>query len=450
MKPAWRSAGARRGDIADEIGKAISLHQVGKLDKAGRIYRRILAANRDHVTALHFLGLLYHQSGESDRGISSIERAVRLAPDYADAHNNLGNVLKETNRLEAASRAYRRVVELIPGHADAWNNLGVVLRGQGLYDEADAAYANALEVNPVHVAAWQNRGNLLARVNRLDDAAAAYSRVLELRPRDPAAYDALTRTLYRAGKVDEAIAAYHEWLRSDPGNSVALHMLAACTGESAPARASDSYVRNTFDGFAGSFDQVLDQLGYRAPGLIGGLLERVLKAADAALVIADVGCGTGLCADFLRPRAKRLVGVDLSPGMLARARARQKYDQLVEAELSTWLASQRQAYDLIVSADTLCYVGALEAALSGAAQALRPQGLLVFTVERAADAVEAYRLNPSGRYSHAERYVRDGLAKAMLSPIDIEPVGLRRERGDEVAGLLVGARLDTGSGESPA
>src|SRR5205823_4190516 len=118
---------------------------------------------------------------------------------------------------------------------------------------------------------------------------------------------------------------------------------------------------------------------------------------------------------FLQPRAKRLVGVDLSSGMLARARARNKYDHLVEAELSAWLASQRQTYDVIVSADTLCYFGALDKALSGAARALQPGGLLVFTVERAADDVQTYQLNRNGRYSHAEQYVRDTLAQAMLT-----------------------------------
>ena len=152
----------------------------------------------------------------------------------------------------------------------------------------------------------------------------------------------MSRALYRAGRVEQTITAYQEWLQADPGNSVAQHMLAACTGQAAPSRASDHYVRDTFDAFAGSFDQVLDQLGYRAPGLIGELLEHILPPADASLAVADAGCGTGLCADFLRPRAKRLVGVDLSSGMLARARARNKYDHLVEAELSAWLTSQRQ------------------------------------------------------------------------------------------------------------
>ncbi len=431
----------RRADAAGDIGRAVSLHRAGKLLKARRIYQAVLAANPNHVVALHFLGVLHHQSGQSERAVASIERAIRLAPEYADAHNNLGNVLKETNQLEPAFHAYRRVVELVPDHADAWNNLGVLLRGQGHYDEADQAYTRAVESNPAHAAAWQNRGNLLARMNRLDDAVAAYSRVLELRPRDTTAYDALSRTLYRARRVDEAIGVYHEWLRVDPGNSVAQHMLAACTGgEAAPARASDDYVRDTFDAFAGSFDQVLDQLGYRAPGLIGAWLDQVVPAADASLVIADAGCGTGRCADFLRSRAKRLVGVDLSPGMLARARARKTYDLLVEAELSSWLASQRQAYDLIVSADTLCYFGALEPVLTAAAQALRTGGRLVFTVERAGDGVPAYQLTASGRYQHAEPYVRGRLVDASFEAIDIEPVVLRREIGHEVSGLLVSAQ----------
>ena len=422
------------------IDKAIALHRAGRLDQAKRLYETVLETHPTHVTALHFLGVLHHQRGQSERGVASIEQAIRLAPDYADAHNNLGNVLKELGRLEPAFRAYCRVVDLVPGHADAWNNLGVLLRGQGLFDESDQAYGRAIAINPAHLAAWQNRGNLLARLHRFDEAVAAYSRVLALRPRHTAAYDALSRTLYRAGKVAEALAVYAEWLQADPGNSVALHMLLACGGGTAPARASNAYVRDTFDAFAGSFDQVLDQLGYRAPTLIAALLERVLPAPDGALVIADAGCGTGLCAPFLRPYAKRLVGIDLSSGMLVRARARAAYDDLVEAELSTWLARQRPVHDLIVSADTLCYFGALEQVLSGAATALRPSGRLVFTVERADDVVSSYQLTSSGRYSHAEPYVRRALAGARLAVVDLAPAVLRQEVGHDVHGLLVSAQ----------
>ena len=423
-----------------EIDTAIAAHRAGRLDEARRLYTQMLDADPRHASAWHFLGVLQHQTGDSELAVASISRALELDPGYADAHNNLGNIYRETNHYDAALESYQHVVEIAPRHADAWNNIGVMHSGRGEYAEAERAYARALEIDPAHVAAWQNRGGLAERVNEFDASIAAYRRAIELRPGDTVAYSGLSRALYRAGKMDEAVAVYREWLEVDPDNAVARHMMAACTGAAAPQRASDKYVRDTFDAFAGSFDRVLDQLGYRAPALIAEYLDRAAPAADAALVIADAGCGTGLCAEFLRRRAARLVGVDLSAGMLARARARKTYDELFESELASWLASRSQDFDLIVSADTLCYFGALEEALAGAANALRPGGRIVFTVERAVEGVAEYHLDPTGRYSHAENYVRHVLSEAGLESIEIEHVVLRRERGQEVQGLLAGAR----------
>jgi predicted TPR repeat methyltransferase len=423
-----------------DIDKAIALHRAGRLDDARRLYERILTADARNASAWHFLGVLCHQTGDSDAAIAAIGNALTLDPRYADAHNNLGNIFRETNQYDEALRAYERAVEIAPNHADAWNNIGVMRGGRGDYAGAEKAYARALEIDPNHVAVWQNRGTLAARVHELEASIAAYRRAIELRPGDTIAYNGLSRALYRAGKIDDAVTVYRDWLAADPDNAVARHMLAACTGAAAPVRASDSYVREIFDQFAGSFDHVLDQLGYRAPALIAEFLDTVVPKGDAALVIADAGCGTGLCADFLRPRAKRLVGVDLSSGMLARARARKAYDELIESELAAWLASRSQEFDLIISADTLCYFGALDQALRGAATALRPGGRLVFTVEKAADEVVDYHLDHTGRYTHAEDYVRQALGGSGLDAIAIEQVVLRRERGNEVHGLLASGR----------
>jgi len=412
------------------------------------MYRRILGADPDNVDALHFLGVLQHQKGSNDAAVRDIQRAVLLVPDYADAWNNLGNVLKEMTRLDAAERAYRKVLSLNPAHADASSNLGVVLRGQGKYAEAVRAYEHCLAIEPGHAAAWQNFGNLLARLDRLEDAVTAYRRLLELRPNDPLGCNALGKTLYRLGRTDEAVAVYRHWLAADPGNSVARHMLAACTGQDVPARAHDDYVRELFDGFASSFDEVLDGLGYRAPALIARLLERERVPQDCSLDVVDAGCGTGLCAGFLRPLARRLVGIDLSSGMLARARVRGEYDELVEAEIVSWLNRQRGNFDLIISADTLCYFGTLDNVLSTASDALRPGGQLVFTVEHSAEAIDGYCLGPGGRYAHTTSYVTHQLAAAALTIESIDLVNLRREFGKEVEGLLVHARRPvTGASE---
>src|SRR5262249_13190794 len=134
-------------------------------------------------------------------------------------------------------------------------------------------------------------------------------------------------------------------------------------------------------------------------------------------------------------------GVDLSAGMLAKAQGRGVYNQLVKAELTACLADQADEFDLIVSADTLVYFGALEAVLSAAFGALRSGGLLIFTVEETGGTDEAdYRINPHGRYSHSRAYLNRVIPAAGLSLVALEPAVLRKEGGNPVAGLVVTVR----------
>jgi predicted TPR repeat methyltransferase len=210
-----------------------------------------------------------------------------------------------------------------------------------------------------------------------------------------------------------------------------------------PARASDAYVESTFDDFAASFDAKLGRLAYRAPALVAEALAKVCPVPRQSLVGLDAGCGTGLCGPLLRPYVCSLTGVDLSSGMLARAQARGSHDALIKAELSAYLNDHPEEYDLIVSADTLVYFGALDAVFAAARRALRPDGWLIFTVEEGASAGASagagYAINPHGRYSHDCAYVRRALVDAGLDVLAIVHQVLRMEGGHPVHGLVVTA-----------
>ena len=397
----------------------------------------------DHPSALHYSGVLAHQQGRSDEGLALVERSLALVPDRADWHNNLGILLQSVGKLDRAIDAYERAIALDSNHANAYSNLGVLLRATGKASEAEAAYRTAIQLDPDHIDAYTNLGILLGGLKRTEEAAACYSKVITLRPKHKEARKLLALAYCTLGEIDEAVSIFKEWLEEEPESPIALHMLAACTGREVPARASNGFVETTFDSFAASFEAKLERLSYRAPALIAAALQESGVEPAKRLDVLDAGCGTGLCGALVAPYARRLTGVDLSEGMLTQAREKHVYDELAKTELTDYLRTTREAFDLIVSADALVYFGDLENVVVAAAGALRRNGFFIFTLEHAvtAGAGVDYRLEWHGRYSHTSSYVERLLALAGLKA-EITHADLRTESGTPVAGLVVRAERD--------
>lgn len=426
----------------DSLGVALQLHQQGRLDEAEILYRKILAAAPQHLDTLHFYSMLCHHLQRYDEASALIQRIIAAAPENADARNNLGNVLRDLGRLQDAEASYRKAVALNPDHAPALNNLAVVLVARNEVDEALNAYGRVVRLAPKHADFRYNLGNALRKCGRIDEALAAYQKAVELDPTHAAAWQGLSRTLVKADRMEEAARIFEQWLEKDPRNPIALYQRAACLGLDAPDRAPDAFVQKTFDEMAGSFDEHLqERLDYRAPQLLMEALAGFLPPPDQSLDILDAGCGTGLCGQLLKPYARSMVGVDLSTGMLTRAKSGDGYDELIQAELTEFLNDQNGAFDLILSADTLCYFGGLTPVLAGAAQALKPDGVLAFTLEDAGDATGKWRLHSHGRYAHGQSYVTRMLKKVGFALTRIDSVVLRKEGGEPVNGHLVVAKL---------
>ncbi len=424
------------------LAQAMQCHTSGRATDAERLYGEVLSQDSQHPDALHLLGLLAAQAHHLERAQGLIWQAIAVQPGEAMFHNNLANVCIQRGQLAEAEALYVRALELDGRRLDALSNLGLLLSRTDRPDAAEQLLLRAVELAPNNPDWRQNLANLYLSLGRQNDALAQCHDGLVVAPRSRALRGLMVLAYAHLGLKAKAIEVLRAWIASEPDDPYPQHHLAALTGEQVPQRASDDYVSRLFDGFAGSFDAKLADLSYQAPQLVAAEVARRAGPAAQDMDVLDAGCGTGLCGPLLAPFARQLVGVDLSEGMLRLAFGRSCYDSLIQGELVAFLRSTPAAYDLLTSADTLCYFGALEGFAEVARTALRAGGWLVFTVEaHPSDAgLPDHALQRHGRYSHSQPYVECALRSAGLHPVETQAVVLRHEGGQPVPGWLVTAQ----------
>ena len=333
------------------------------------------------------------EAGRYDEAAACLDQAQALAPYDALIHYRLGLLYGDTDRPAAALAAFDAALVFDPANARAHNNRGSALQLLERPADAKAAFERALALDPLLAPPRLNLGHLL----EVDDPAAA-------------------------------IILYEEALALGVEPELFAHHLAAARGRTTP-RAAAAWVRATFDNFAPAFDRQLATLEYDVPRQLVALLRPHDRASD----VLDLGCGTGLVGAALSGYQHRIVGIDLADKMLARARDRAVYAHLENAELHEWLAAApAAAFDIVVAADVLIYIGALEELFVGVARVLRHGGQFAFSTE---ECETGYELRPSGRYAQAREYVAQSGAD-WFKTLQAREAALRQEAGAPLAGRL--------------
>lgn len=429
---------------------ALELHQQGKRQQAGKLYRTILKSQPEHPGALHYMGVLAHQEGNQETAVRLISSAIQRQPGYFDAVMNLGNVFQEQERFAEAAEYYQRAIALRPAEAAAYSNLSVSLRRLDRLEDAFKISSQAVELDPQSLVAWYTLGNACKEAQKYPQAIAAYQQAIKLKPDFSLAHDGLCQSTYQLeyrtqpGRrtFSKTIQAYEQWQACEPQNALASFMLQAIRGEQKLTRAPDEVVRKIFDQFAPSFEQHLQSLEYKLPQQLNDWLPELLGPPKASLNILDGGCGTGLGAAALKPWARRLTGVDISSGMLEKALHKGLYDELVESELTGFLQHRKAEFDLVLFADTLIYFGELEEILRATCAALREGGAVLFTLEASSPDKHGQRftLHPTGRYSHSKSYIEALMPACGFQQLSISQDSTRKEIGKPVPGLVVSAR----------
>lgn len=442
--------------------------QTGDPARAVELIGRAIQIRPDLATAHCNLGAALHDLGHLDESLASYDRAIALKPDYVLAVCNRGNTLRSLGRLEDAARSYEAALAIDPAYPEAHCHFAILLqdagqsaaalesadralrsrpryaqahavRGDALqslqrFSEAVHSYDISIEIDPKRAQAWCSRGTALQRLQRFDDALESYDRAIELQPHYPLAHQYRGNSLRALQRKDEAIAAYQLALDQGAAPDEISYALASLGAASAPSRPPGDHVKVLFDQYADHFDRhLVEKLRYQVPALLDAAIRR--HVASPGMDTLDMGCGTGLCAPYLRAYSRTLDGIDLSEKMLDRARGLKLYDHLDCRELTAYLSESAGRYDLIVAADVFVYIGDLAEVFSQAANALRPDGLFCFTVE--AGSAQDFKLTTSQRYAHSIDYVRRLALGAGFQMLEAEQQIGRYEGAAEVPVFVV-------------
>ena len=264
---------------------------------------------------------------------------------------------------------------------------------------------------------------------------------LELTPGFAPAHVMLGRAQAAMGHVDQAVAALSEGLALDPDDELGARIdLAKLGALNVDEAISEGYVRALFDNYAHGFEAHLKgALAYRGPAL----LKSAIIAACAKLGrephfdrAIDLGCGTGLMGRELAGMVDALVGVDLSPAMVAAAGRTGVYSHLYVGNVVDFLENDGQGRaDLLVAADVVVYLGDLFPLLREAAAALEPGGLFAFTVQ--AHRGHGFVLGVDARYAHSEEYLRTVAEVSSLDVVSFATASTRQDRGLDVPGYVM-------------
>lgn len=380
------------------------------------------------------ISCLADKDSEENQALAYLKRAVHLQPKNSKFWMSLG-----TAQWRLAEKTH---VKLLEGACDAF------LRTADLSADLSLTQfkSQALE-----------RAQCVMRILETDKLplrrAVIIQQILELKPEHPRFHYILGICFKEMGKDEDAIQEFEKHIEiadcshdSDPSGykvAHARHWSAVLRGETTAAAPQD-YVAGLFDCYAEKFEaHLVGQLQYKTPQALNELIRGVITNSDEICApferVMDLGCGTGLMGPLVKQLTdvRCLEGMDLSSQMLVKAREKGVYDVLFVADLNDaflpksiakqadseglnaalssanvdleGIPDTSEAFGLVVASDVFVYIGCLDGIFAKARRWMHQGGLFAFSTEFSDDPIASnlgYKLNPTGRYSHAPEYVR--------------------------------------------
>ena len=359
----------------DAVRMVASLVNQGDVEQAVALSEQILNSAPDHPEALYVAAGVFWRHGDRGRAIDLQRRLIVCVPAEPRHHTRLIQFLQETGDLDGALKAGGAAVKVCPPDPLLLNAHGLLEFNAGRTADSLATFDRAIRNFPNNATGHRNRSLPLLADGRMEEAVASFSKGL---------------TPWTKAVEDE----------DDP-----------------PAE----NLSETYDSLANSYDAnpMQQTWGKKTAGIVHDI-----AGGDRIESLLDVCCGTGAVGNNLTAEVSRLVGIDLSPGMLTQAQASGKYHDLIEADMIPGMEALNEQFHVLTCSCALYHHPELSNFFRHSARLLIAEGHLVFSVDPAGDDVRIGAVTP-GEFAHSRAYLRELAAAFDFDEVSIS-IGVHR------------------------
>ncbi|MBV1878121.1 MAG: tetratricopeptide repeat protein [Pseudomonadales bacterium] len=412
----------------------------GKITLAIKCYENILSFDQKDVEAAKSLATVYHAIRQHDKALSYIKPIAGLLQDDPDMQYLLAELFDASNDRDKSIECYLEAIKLFARSNRKHNSATLARLARacakvGQPQTAIDALNLAVQQTPEMPGAYFELAKIYNKLADTKNALRYTRQLLKLVPQHASGLYLYAGLMANKGLFHQSGWAFRRLSHIFPEASTIKHFASTYLGIKTEIAVDAEYVADLFDDYADEFDEhLVDVLKYQTPARLTSFLVTASKENLTDLVVLDLGCGTGLCGSHIRPWAKKLIGVDLSKGMLAKAAEKNIYDALLLSDLVVSLAEYENELDLVISTDVLIYLADLAQVFAGCVRALTATGIFAFSIE--STNARLPKLDKSGRYQFSHRYIVDLARQNNFAIRAFENTIIRQEQGQPVQGAL--------------
>ncbi len=168
--------------IKKQLSLAFKNHKNKKFQTAEKLYKKILASNKNHLEANFNLGTLYSQLRKFDLALPLLMKAKELNPNNINILLNIGNLILDRGDLETSLIYFEKIIQIQPNFVLAHFNKGIILNNQKKYLDSINCFEKVIQIEPNNIDAHHILGIILQEVGDFKKALLYLKRCLNIAP----------------------------------------------------------------------------------------------------------------------------------------------------------------------------------------------------------------------------------------------------------------------------